>query len=79
MVQWSDTGYDWKESADAIVGLTLRHLKAGAVILLHDGHNVRPKNLIDRSSTVRALPLILSGALKAGFTFVSVLDFLGQA
>ena len=77
VVQWSDTGYDWENDAEAIVSLTLRHLRPGSVILLHDGFNVHtPGGQIERSDTVKALPSILDGGLKAGFTFVSVRDFL---
>lgn len=77
VIQWSDTGYDWQNNAKAIVTSTLQSLRPGSVILLHDGYNVpTPGDQVDRSSTVKALPAILDAALKAGFTFVSVRDFL---
>jgi peptidoglycan/xylan/chitin deacetylase (PgdA/CDA1 family) len=77
VVQWSDTGYDWENDAAAVVGATLRHLRSGSVILLHDGFNVRtPGSQTSRSNTVEALPAILNGGLKVGFKFVSVCDFL---
>lgn len=77
VVQWSDTGYDWENRAEAIVNAVLRRLRPGSVILLHDGFNVHtPNGCIDRSNTVTALPAILAGGRKAGFTFVSVRDFL---
>jgi peptidoglycan/xylan/chitin deacetylase (PgdA/CDA1 family) len=79
VVQWSDTGYDWKNDAGGIVSATLRHLRPGSVILLHDGFNAHwPNSRINRSNTVKALPQILDGGLKAGFTFVSVRDFLPE-
>jgi peptidoglycan/xylan/chitin deacetylase (PgdA/CDA1 family) len=37
VVQWSDTGYDWKEEEDSIVRLSLKRLGPGSIILLHDG------------------------------------------
>jgi peptidoglycan/xylan/chitin deacetylase (PgdA/CDA1 family) len=77
VVQWSDTGYDWQNKADAIVTATLRRLRPGSVILLHDGVKVAaPGTPADRFQTVQALPAILDGAVGAGFTFVSVKDFL---
>ncbi len=75
LINWSDTGYDWKPGAD-IVGETLRHLAPGSIILLHDGKNVDPPQQVDRSRTVQALPAIIDGARKAGLTFVSVTEFL---
>jgi peptidoglycan/xylan/chitin deacetylase (PgdA/CDA1 family) len=77
VVQWSDTGYDWQNKADAIVTATLRRLRPGSVILLHDGVRVPgPGTPADRFQTVLALPAILDGAVGAGFTFVSVKVFL---
>jgi peptidoglycan/xylan/chitin deacetylase (PgdA/CDA1 family) len=37
VVQWSDTGYDWKCDATAAVRSALAHLGPGSIILLHDG------------------------------------------
>jgi peptidoglycan/xylan/chitin deacetylase (PgdA/CDA1 family) len=37
VVQWSDTGYDWKADEDSIVRLSLARLGPGSIILLHDG------------------------------------------
>ncbi len=79
MVQWSDSGYDWKYEPDAIVRETLKNLAPGSVVLLHDGHEVRPPGQVDRSKTVRALAAIIDGARKAGFTFVTIPDFLRLA
>ena len=36
VVQWSDTGYDWKDDEAAIARATLEKLQPGSVILLHD-------------------------------------------
>jgi len=70
LVNWSDTGYDWKLDTEGIVRETLKTLGPGSIILLHDGRNNYPPQSVDRSATVKALPAILEGAVKAGFTFV---------
>lgn len=36
LVQWSDTGYDWKNNEAAIARATLEKLQPGSVLLLHD-------------------------------------------
>ncbi len=46
-----------------------RALKPGAIIVLHDSGG-------DRSKTVEALPAIIENALKAGFRFVKLSEFL---
>jgi peptidoglycan/xylan/chitin deacetylase (PgdA/CDA1 family) len=79
LVQWSDTGYDWKNDAGAIARAALRHLQPGSVVLLHDGFSMnKPNGRVNRSNTVKALSAILEGGRKAGFTFVSVRDFLPE-
>jgi len=72
LVSWSDTGYDWKLDAEGIVRETLKTLGPGSIILLHDGRRAYPPEKVDRSPTVKALPAILEGAVKAGFTFVTL-------
>ncbi len=76
LIQWSETGYDWKYGTDAIIQATLKRAGPGSVILLHDGHDTRPPERVDRSKTVAALPAILAGLMNAGLKFVSVMDFL---
>jgi len=76
LVNWSDTGYDWKLDTPGIVRETLKALGPGSIILLHDGGRVYPPQRVDRSPTVKALPAILEGAAKAGFTFVSLDELL---
>ncbi len=76
MVQWSDTGYDWKYETDRIVREALKSLRSGSVLALHDGHEARLPKEVDRSKTVKALPAIIDGARKAGFKFVPMADFL---
>lgn len=72
LVNWSDTGYDWKLDTAGIVRETLKTLGPGSIILLHDGRRTYPPERVDRSATVKALPAILEGAVKAGFTFGSL-------
>jgi peptidoglycan/xylan/chitin deacetylase (PgdA/CDA1 family) len=76
LVNWSDTGYDWKLDTEGIVRETLKTLGPGSIILLHDGRTTRPPEKVDRSPTVKALAAILEGAMKAGFTFVSLEELL---
>jgi peptidoglycan/xylan/chitin deacetylase (PgdA/CDA1 family) len=76
LVNWSDTGYDWKLKADGIVRETLKTLGPGSIILLHDGRRTYPPERVDRSLTVKALPAILDGAMKAGFAFVTLEELL---
>ncbi len=76
LVNWSDTGYDWKLDAEGIVRETLKTLGPGSIILLHDGlRSFRPRE-IDQSATVRALPAIIDGARKAGLQFAPLSEFL---
>ena len=76
LIMWSAAGYDWRKQARGIVDATLRQLKPGAVILLHDGRETRPATEVNRSQTVLALPGIIAGARQQGFTFVPLKDFL---
>ena len=76
LVNWSDRGYDWRLGRDAIVRETLKCLGPGSIILLHDGDRAYSPQRVDRSATVQALPAILDGAAKAGFTFVSLDELL---
>jgi peptidoglycan/xylan/chitin deacetylase (PgdA/CDA1 family) len=76
LVMWSATGYDWKLPPDGVVSSAIRELKPGAVVLLHDGHNVGPPEAIDRSNTVAALPAIIDRARTAGYEFVSLAELI---
>jgi peptidoglycan-N-acetylglucosamine deacetylase len=76
LIMWSATGYDWKKHTEGIVRSALKEITPGAVILLHDGHNVRPPSGVDRSSTVEALPELIDKARDAGFDFVPLNDFI---
>jgi len=76
LVQWSDTGYDWKHGTEATVRATVKDLGPGAVILLHDGHEARLPGEVEQSSTVKALPTIIDRVREAAFEFVPVSEFL---
>jgi peptidoglycan/xylan/chitin deacetylase (PgdA/CDA1 family) len=76
LVLWSATGYDWKNDVPGIVAATMKNLKPGAVILLHDGRETRWAARVDRSRTVEALPGIIAGARQRGYTFVPLQEFL---
>ena len=75
LVLWSNAGYEWKNDTDGLVRDTLKALRPGSVILLHDGLERRPPNEINQISTVQALPQIIDGVRKAGFTFVPIQEF----
>ena len=63
-VIWNIDPLDWKRtSTAAIVSRTLRGIRPGAVILLHDSGG-------NRSQTIAALPAIIGGARSRGLDFV---------
>jgi len=76
LILWSAAGYDWKKNVRGITQAALRGLKPGAIILLHDGRETRSAAEIDRSRTVLALPGIINGARRQGYTFAPLRDFL---
>jgi len=80
LVQWSEASFDWKKGTLAadIARLTLRKLKPGSVILLHDGREPGAPHEIDAGVTVQALPAIIEGARKAGLKFVSIDEFFSS-
>lgn len=79
LVQWSDTGYDWKLETEGIIRESLKGLGPGSILLLHDGLERRPPRPFDQSRTVRALPAIIDAARQAGLTFVPVTEFLAPS
>lgn len=80
-IQWSDTGFDWieKNTAEDIARKSLKGLRDGSVILLHDGCGAHEPGEVDHSKTVAALPAIIEEAHRRGFRFVPVLEFLPGA
>jgi peptidoglycan/xylan/chitin deacetylase (PgdA/CDA1 family) len=58
-VQWDVAGFDWKRiNPKQIADSVLRKVRAGSIILLHDGDSSGKQ---DRKNTVAALPLIIEG------------------
>jgi peptidoglycan-N-acetylglucosamine deacetylase len=72
MVMWSMRGYDGRLGASGIAQTTLDQLQPGGIILLHDGFETHLPADVDRSNTVRALPAIIAGARRAGYTFARI-------
>lgn len=54
----------------------LKKIRPGMIILAHDGEPCHPVN---RSKTMKALPLLVDGLLKKGYTFVTVPELLKLA
>ncbi len=71
VAEWSNMPRDWtRPGTDVIVQRTLRRLKPGDIILLHDGDNVYVGG--DRSQTVAALPRIIDGIQARGLRCVTL-------
>ena len=68
-VLWTVIGNDWKLRREAIAERVLRRAAEGAIICLHDGHEVY--HPADRRETVAALPEIVAGLRRRGFSFVT--------
>jgi peptidoglycan/xylan/chitin deacetylase (PgdA/CDA1 family) len=76
-VQWDVAGFDWQNrSADQIAQAVLSRVRAGSIILLHDGDSAGKQ---DRRATVAALPLIIAGLDARGLKIVPLRKLLGQA
>jgi peptidoglycan-N-acetylglucosamine deacetylase len=68
VVLWDVAPDDWAmPGADVIADIVLRDVKAGSIVLLHDGGG-------DRSQTVAALPTIIEGLFARDFRLVLVDD-----
>ncbi len=69
MALWSIRPYDGRDPAATIAKTTLDSLHPGAIIVLHDGFETHAPAEVDRSEMLRALPSIIDGAVRAGYTF----------
>ena len=75
-VQWDVAGFDWKRrGAKEIAHEVLNRVRAGSIILLHDGDSEGRHN---RSETVAALPLIVEGLHEMGLQFAPLTKLLSQ-
>lgn len=69
IVNFGITGNDWEKyiTAEKITQKILSKVHDGAVIVLHDGHNINEN--ADRSKTVAALPIIIKELKNQGYQF----------
>jgi peptidoglycan/xylan/chitin deacetylase (PgdA/CDA1 family) len=75
-VQWDVAGFDWKRrSAKQIADEVLHRVRAGSIILLHDGDSEGKR---DRRATVAALPLVIDGLHALGLRIVPLTQLLGE-
>jgi len=75
-VQWDVAGFDWKRrSSGRIAADVLRKVRAGSIVLLHDGDSERKQ---DRRATVAALPLIIQGLRTRGLRVLPLSQLLGE-
>jgi len=57
-IQWSNTGFDWKNhDAERVARDAVWRARGGSIILLHDGDSAGKSN---RKQTIAAVPLIVS-------------------
>jgi peptidoglycan/xylan/chitin deacetylase (PgdA/CDA1 family) len=76
-VQWDTAGFDWKlTSAREIADRVLKDVRAGSIILLHDGDSARKE---DRRRTVAALPHVVEGLRERGLRVAPLAEVLGDA
>lgn len=71
LVNFSARGYDTQtHRSDRIAGRILRRIRAGAIVLLHDGSDTQEAP--DRRAMLAALPIVIDELLKRGYRFVTV-------
>ncbi|MEO0083683.1 MAG: polysaccharide deacetylase family protein [candidate division WOR-3 bacterium] len=68
--------YDSKESSETITQHILQQLKPGAIILLHDGRDTQIN--YPRDNMIKALPDIIAGIRKAGYTMVTLDQIINE-
>lgn len=65
-----------RPGADMIVQRTLKGLKNGCVLLLHDGRGTQHGT--DSNQLVEALPVIIRAVLKAGYKFLALSEMMKE-
>ena len=71
---WTAIGHDWEWSAGRVAEHVLRHVAPGGIICLHDGRDTQAAP--DISSTLRAVPLIVSRLRALGYRFETVSEIV---
>ncbi|WP_371376362.1 polysaccharide deacetylase family protein [Sporomusa aerivorans] len=75
VVEWSVSSRDWvNPGAEVIAERTLKQVKNGSIILLHDGDGIAAA--APRSQTVAATRIIIDRLLAEGYMFVTVDEIL---
>lgn len=72
VITWSVDSKDWLtrgSTSQSLVESVLKDVKPGGIILMHDGGG-------DRTTTVQALPQIITQLKKQGYTFVTVPELM---
>lgn len=77
LIEWAEDSADWTDDArsDRIVANVLRSARPGNIILMHDGMNLA--HGVDRTETLKALPLIIKDLKAQGYRFVTIPEMLG--
>lgn len=70
--------YDWhKEPPEVMAEYMLRRVSAGAILLLHDGHETQVG--ADRSVVVKVLEQVLAALKARGYSFLTVPELIARA
>lgn len=70
-INWSILSKDWlNPPPEEIAARTLKQVKPGSIILLHDGDS--PYNQLPRANTVQAVRIIIKELKKQGYEFVTI-------
>jgi len=75
-IQWSDTGFDWKDiSATKIAENVIKTVQSGSIVLLHDGDSAGKR---DRRATVLSIPMIVARLRGMGLEVVPLRQLLSR-
>jgi len=73
-VFWTFSLFDWRcPSPEKMFRRFRRHIKPGAIVLLHDGFTVAPTN---RDNTVKLVEMVLEKYSAEGYRFVTLSELL---